>query len=474
MKPPAPVTSTGRPSSFVMRTRVSGGAARVVNIRRHERRTRAVRGAREPQRPRLPPGGARRARGATDATDVECLVVDSGSADASWEDVERHWPAARRCDSRTTSASAPAATAAPRRRAGGCVAFVNFDGRVEPGWDSPAARAARRGPGRLGRHRAARPPRRRDDRGGRAGDRSEHRDVRPARGRAARRRGRRTPVEVAAASGALMMVRRDEFLALGGFYEPLFMYGEEADYCLRAPGRVVLHPDAAIRHDVGHAAGPARSLPRLYHPARNRLVNAARHLPPLGMARAFAASAAFDVLTLAQVRRVDAVRAVLRGWVRGAAARCATSGTRAGPTSAARPRAGWSASARPWRSSVVWDACERRRSPARRAAAGCPTRPRSTAATGSTAFPATSRSTSARRAAAGGRCPSCRPSSSARSTRRATTPTACRETRCCALRRPGCSAGGTGARSGARRSPSCCAARRAGCSTSGAVAATSA
>ena len=107
-----------------------------------------------------------------------------------------------------------------------------------------------------------------------------------------------------------MMVRRDEFLALGGFYEPLFMYGEEADYCLRVPGRVVLHPGTAIQHETGHAAGPARSLPRLYHPARNRLVNAARHLPPLAMARAVATSAAFDLLTLAQVRRLDAARAV--------------------------------------------------------------------------------------------------------------------------------------------------------------------
>jgi GT2 family glycosyltransferase len=114
-----------------------------------------------------------------------------------------------------------------------------------------------------------------------------------------------------------MMVRRDEFLALGGFYEPLFMYGEEADYCLRAPGRVVLDPGSAIRHEVGHAAGPARSVPRLYHPSRNRLINAARHLPPLAMARAVAASAAFDLLTLAQLRRADAARAVARGWVEG-------------------------------------------------------------------------------------------------------------------------------------------------------------
>ena len=172
-----------------------------------------------------------------------------------------------------------------------------------------------------------------------------------------------------------MMVRRDEFLALGGFYEPLFMYGEEADYCLRVPGRVVLHPDAAIRHDVGHAAGPARSLPRLYHPARNRLVNAARHLPPLRMARAVAASAAFDVLTLAQVRRgTRSAPSCAAGW---RAARDPPRAARAPrPTSAARPRGGSSACARPWRSSVVWDACEpERRSPARRAAAGLPDAP---------------------------------------------------------------------------------------------------
>ena len=33
-----------------------------------------------------------------------------------------------------------------------------------------------------------------------------------------------------------MMVRRYEFLALGGFYEPIFMYGEEADFaCVSGP-----------------------------------------------------------------------------------------------------------------------------------------------------------------------------------------------------------------------------------------------
>ena len=35
------------------------------------------------------------------------------------------------------------------------------------------------------------------------------------------------------------------------------------------------------------------------------------------MARAVATSAAFDLLTLAQVRRLDAARAVARGWSEG-------------------------------------------------------------------------------------------------------------------------------------------------------------
>jgi GT2 family glycosyltransferase len=114
-----------------------------------------------------------------------------------------------------------------------------------------------------------------------------------------------------------MMVRRTDFLALGGFHEPIFMYGEEADYCLRVPGRVVLHPGSAIRHDHGRAAGPPRSATRLYWPSRNRIVNAVRHLPAGPLVGSLAASAAFDVLTLAQVRTRTAARAVASGWIDG-------------------------------------------------------------------------------------------------------------------------------------------------------------
>jgi GT2 family glycosyltransferase len=111
-----------------------------------------------------------------------------------------------------------------------------------------------------------------------------------------------------------MMVRRDEFLALGGFYEPIFMYGEEADYCLRVRGRTVLHPASAVRHVRGHAAGPHRSTLRLYWPSRNRLVNAARHLPRGAFAKSVLASAAFDLVTIAQTRDRGVARAIACGW----------------------------------------------------------------------------------------------------------------------------------------------------------------
>jgi GT2 family glycosyltransferase len=247
---------------------------------------------------------------------VEFVVVDSGSRDGSWHGVEERWPAATTLRYEDNIGFCAGCNRGAEAARGRLLAFVNFDGAVEAGWDRPL-RELLDGDTSIAVATGLLVDA--------DGERIEAAGLEIAPntatyGRmegAARAAAPATPVEVAAASGALMMVRRDEFLALGGFYEPLFMYGEEADYCLRARGRVVLHPAAAIRHEMGHAAGPARSLPRLYHPARNRLVNAARHLPPLAMARAVATSAAFDLLTLAQLRRTDALRAVVRGWVEG-------------------------------------------------------------------------------------------------------------------------------------------------------------
>jgi N-acetylglucosaminyl-diphospho-decaprenol L-rhamnosyltransferase len=244
--------------------------------------------------------------------DVECVVVDSASSDGSWQNVEQHWPRARALRFEENIGFCRGCNEGASAARSRLVAFVNFDGEVEPGWDEPL-RELLADPGvsvATGLLLDA------------SGDTIEAAGLEIAPNMATfgrdeglpRAQAPTTPLDVTAASGALMLVRRDEFLALGGFYEPIWMYGEEADLALRVLGRIVLHPGSAIRHGHGAAAGPPRSRTRLYWGSRNRLLNAGRHLPTAALARAVLSSAAFDAVTLAQVRSRVAVRAMAAGW----------------------------------------------------------------------------------------------------------------------------------------------------------------
>jgi len=248
----------------------------------------------------------------TSADEVECIVVDSGSSDGSWETVEDSWDKARALRFEENIGFCAGCNRGADAARGRLLAFVNFDGEVEPDWDGPLREllndpAVAIATGVLLTGDGARV----EAAGLEIAPNTATYGLEEGRPRTALPEG---PVEVSAATGALMMVRRSDFLVLGGFYEPIFMYGEETDYCLRVDGRIVLHPGSAIRHEHGHAAGPARSATRLYWGSRNRLLNAARHLPGPALAKAVVTSAAFDALTLAQVRRLDAARAVAGGW----------------------------------------------------------------------------------------------------------------------------------------------------------------
>jgi GT2 family glycosyltransferase len=251
----------------------------------------------------------------TVAEEVECLVVDSGSTDGSWEGVEEAWDRARALRFEENVGFCVGCNRGAEAASGRLLAFVNFDGEVEPGWDTPLAALLDDPTVSIATGLLL----------------SSDGEVIQAAGLAIapntavvgrldmlpRSAAPNGPIDVPAATGALMMVRRQEFLDLGGFYEPFFMYGEEADYCLRVPGRIVLHPESAMRHEYGHASGPQRSATRLYWGSRNRLINAARHLPPASLAKSVVASLGFDVLTLAQLRTRVAAGAVARGWLDG-------------------------------------------------------------------------------------------------------------------------------------------------------------
>jgi N-acetylglucosaminyl-diphospho-decaprenol L-rhamnosyltransferase len=251
----------------------------------------------------------------TTTQQVEGIVVDSGSVDDSWEGVKRAWPQARALRFEENIGFCAGCNRGAEAATGRLLAFVNFDGEVEPGWDEPLLTLL-------------------DDRSISISTGlllSSDGEVIQAAGLAIapntavvgrldmlpRAAAPAQAIDVPAATGALMMVRRQEFLELGGFYEPFFMYGEEADYCLRVPGRIVLHPGSAMRHEYGHASGPQRSVTRLYWGSRNRLINASRHLPPVSLAKSVVSSFGFDLLTLAQLRSRSAAGAVARGWLDG-------------------------------------------------------------------------------------------------------------------------------------------------------------
>src|SRR5215211_4893249 len=73
----------------------------------------------------------------TECEDVDCIVVDSGSTDDSWRDVDRHWSQARALRYDENIGFCTGCNRGAEEARGRLLAFVNFDGRVEPGWDTP-------------------------------------------------------------------------------------------------------------------------------------------------------------------------------------------------------------------------------------------------------------------------------------------------------------------------------------------------
>jgi GT2 family glycosyltransferase len=235
----------------------------------------------------------------------EIIVVDSASTDGSWRHVD-----ARVLRFEENVGFSAGCNRGAEAAEGEYVAFINFDASVEPGWDEPLLALLRDDPGIAVATGLLVTP---DG----ATLEAVGLEIAPNAATYGRLEGLPRsaapagPVDVTAASGALTVVRRAEF---AGFDELIWMYGEEADYALRLRGRTVLHPGSAIRHENGHASGPRQSETRLYWPSRNRLINAARHLPARSMLVSVATSFAFDAASLLQIREAWAARAILRGW----------------------------------------------------------------------------------------------------------------------------------------------------------------
>lgn len=74
-------------------------------------------------------------------------------------------------------------------------------------------------------------------------------------------------------SGGALLVRRDAFIAAGGFDPGFFMYWEDVDLCrrLRALGwKIVFMPQAQVKHQRGHSAPDLRSKTAWYDQSADR------------------------------------------------------------------------------------------------------------------------------------------------------------------------------------------------------------
>jgi len=132
-------------------------------------------------------------------------------------------------------------------------------------------------------------------------------------------------------TGCTMMVRRDVFERVGLLWEELFLYFEDAEFCLRAGQagiRCALVPRPLVRHKVSASAGQRgsnRLTPdRAYYFGRNPLLMARRLAPrgwPLRGGLGFlTVIAPVTALRLARTRDLAALRAYgagLRDGLRG-------------------------------------------------------------------------------------------------------------------------------------------------------------
>lgn len=123
--------------------------------------------------------------------------------------------------------------------------------------------------------------------------------------------------------GRLLLVRRDFFLALGGFDQNIFLFYEDDDLCRRIAnsGRALVYvPDAAVRHGRGRSSAqkPGRIFASRWHQAWSRAYVSRKYGLPDPAPAMLAANAAKALAARLVLRRDLAER--YRGTAAGALA----------------------------------------------------------------------------------------------------------------------------------------------------------
>jgi GT2 family glycosyltransferase len=263
---------------------------------------------------------------ATDYPDLEIILADNGSTDASVGWVRQTYPEVRIVSHPENWGFCRGNNEAVPHATGDVLLFLNNDVEVDPGWLSPLVNALL-----ASDDVAAVQPKllQASDRSmfeyaGAAGgfidalgypftrgrifftmepDRGQYDDAR----------------DVFWATGAAMLVRREAFEAAGGFDEAFFMHMEEIDLCWRLHRmgyRVRVEPASVVYH-IGGGSLPQGDHRKAYYNFRNGLLLLYKNLPPREWARIFPRRAAQDLLAAARslaLGRPAEVLAVLRAY----------------------------------------------------------------------------------------------------------------------------------------------------------------
>ena len=200
--------------------------------------------------------------------DDELVVVDNASRDATAARVRELAPGAVVLEPGANLGFAGGANLGARHTSAPLLLFLNPDARPQPGALQALRECAAQRPGWGAWQALVLQPG--GERVNTAGNpvhflgiawAGEH--GRPAGGRDPE------PVEVASASGAALVLRREAWAAAAGFGAGYFMYGEDVDLCLRlrlAGWGIGLVPAARVEHDYAFVKGEYK----WFHLERNR------------------------------------------------------------------------------------------------------------------------------------------------------------------------------------------------------------
>ena len=256
--------------------------------------------------------------------DLEVVVADNASADgtAEWLAAEhpgvvvvRHpenWLFAR-----GNNAAVPSAT-------GELVLFLNNDVEVPPGWLEPLVAAMTPGVAAVQPKLLQHADRSMFEYAGAAGGFLDRDGIPFTRGRLfstlERDRGQYDAArDVDWACGAALLVRRQAFVAAGGFDERFGMHMEEIDLCWRlrrAGGRVRAEPASEVYH-LGGASLPQGDPRKAFLNYRNGLAMLAKNLPDGALRPALRRRRVLDAVAALRARaggRPDEADAIRRAW----------------------------------------------------------------------------------------------------------------------------------------------------------------